>query len=268
MTSKLLKYIYIEFRTRIRSIIIWSIIWIALAALIAWMYTPIRDQGGFNEFIESFDPTLLEAFNISPDYLSKAETFLSGEFLTSLFLIGAIYSSVIGVNSLGGKITDKTIINVFTKKISRPYIYLAESIVNLLSNLLSNLLIGIGTFISFSLILDESISIQFILNAFIAVFLIMLFFSQLGQLLGITLNKGTSVGVTAGIASIGWLLDSLKNLEDYPDILKPLTPYYYFNSDRLAQEYTLDMKITVLVVFSIIFAALGVYYFRRKNVYI
>ncbi|MEM1312855.1 MAG: hypothetical protein AAGF07_05340, partial [Patescibacteria group bacterium] len=202
-------------------------------------------------------------------YLTRAEIFLSGEFLTIYTLIGGIFALYQGINEIGGKIEDHTIINYLSKKISRSSFFLWQSITNFYYLISSNALVWIGIYLSFvTFTTQENLPFGYFFWGFISTSILFSTICSLAQLLSISFNR--NIAIFSGIATLvfSWFLNSLSNLSSYTAWLKPLSIYYYLNIDKLQSDFGLDLfRLIVLILLASAGYWVGERKLLQKNIY-
>lgn len=260
-----------ELRKKIVPFGVWCGVWLSFALMMAPAFNMFADQGEeIEKFIGMFEDGLLEAFNMGIDYFESIEKFAGGEFLTFFGMVGAIYAAFVGVNSIAGKIADKTITNVLTKDISRTKIYLSKTLVNTLYFGISSMAIALLSYLTFLLIVDQDkISFTFFIAAFFAYFVLHLFFATFSQGIGVFLEKPKAQALSAGVVVVFWFVNSFAVIDSFPRAIIYSSPFYYVNDSYLVENFAVDWsKLWILGVGIIIFVIVGTLGFRKKDIYV
>jgi len=263
----MLSLLLFDLRTRVKPLLVWVVSWLALAGFMAWMFEPLREQVDTQTLLELFDPELLEAFNIPLDYLDSIENFVGGEFLTFYALIGGIFAVFAGVGRIRAKITDKTLSHLLSSQFTRTQIFVAGLLSNMLFFSTAAALIGCGMYWLFDLITNQdSISVDFFVASFVSLTIVHVAIVAAAQTAGIILRRN-AVSLGTGLVIFTWFTDSLSTLDGFPDWLKPVSPFWYVNMEKITQDYQLDWgRLSVVLVFLISVSVAGVFLFRKKNI--
>jgi len=252
-----------------KSILSWSIIWTLLGLLFAAVFKTMSATAEQSARIyEALPPAVLKAVNISTDYLTKPENFLSGQFLTIYLLAGSIFAVILGVNAIGGKVHDKTILNYVTKRLSRMSIFLLQAAVILVTLMVMNLVVGITLLISFNLFSGSEPSLSYMVSTFIGAATVFITFAAIGLIAGVKMEKSHALAFGSAIAIISFFVNGLGALAGVPAWLQKCSLYYYFDTTHLRDFYSLDARIFVLIGLSLLLIIAGAFIFRRKNLYL
>lgn len=263
-----LNLIWLELKLKIRSILIWCLVILALGVMFAAMFNTLKDQAvDFQKLLDSFPDELKKPFNISNDYFNSVENLLNGEFLTFYNLAGSILACFLGVGAVGAKLENKTLAQYLTKKISRIHYYLAQFATNTLFLFIAAIIIAPILYLSFIILTNQkSISVGYFTGLFLGTFLIQFIFLALAQVLGTGLGRSKSLAMSCGVAAFSWFLNSISELKGFPQWLKYVSPFYYFDSKYLISNLSFDWgRGWLLVVLTIIFVVAGALVFDRKD---
>lgn len=260
-----------QFASRSRSVLFLVIAWTLLGLLFAVVFKDLsRTAAQTIKIYQALPPAILHSFNISNDYLTHVEKFLSGQFLSVYMLAGGIFALFMGVGSIGGKIEDSTIANLLNKPFSRATIYLTQAITNIVSLIIASAATGAimyGLFAAFSG--QKSISVQYFVSAFSGATIIFITVALLGQLLGMVIGKVKAQAAGSAFIVFSFFLNGLGALAGAPTWLQNTSIFYYFNTVQLRDFYNLDMRrLAVLLVASAVFLIIGTLWFRRKDLYL
>lgn len=259
----------LRFKRRYVSFLFWVLIWVIIGLLFASIFDSASAENElFEELISTYPEGLFDAINISTNYLSSAETFLSGQFLTFYTLIGSIYGLYIGAGEVGGKIEDKTIGTFLGKGISRTSFYITQFVTNSLAIVLASSLIWLIIFGEFVwLTSQEEISQQYFGSAAIGTSLLILTWSSVGQALGVFFSQKIARSLGAGLIVFSFFLNNLGEFGGLPEWTLPLTPFYYLDLDLLRDNFELDWSgLSVLLIVSFVALTIGTFRFRNKNI--
>lgn len=264
-----LQFLIYRVKRRYLSLLIWSAFWLFFGLVFSSLFNSLsKDAISFQTLIESMPKSITASFNITADYLTKVEKFISGQFLTIYTLGGTVFALFIGVNEVGGKIEDGTWVQFHTKNISRIQLYLLQNLSNIIFLGLSSILVWLGLFLEFKLLAtsQSDISLQYFTVSALATFCLFVCATSFGQLLGIIVSKIQAQAFGSSVLVFMWFLNSLSTTSGYPEWLKPVSLYFYINVPRLRDQFSLDFpKILVLILLSITFTIAGSLFFRQKD---
>lgn len=227
-----------------------------------------EESQAFSDLISAYPEGLLDAFNISTNYLNSVETFISGQFLSLFALVGSVYAVYLGIGEIGGKINDKTISVYMSKNISRTSLYLTTAATNSIIIFCSNCFIWLVLYAQMHFFTSQdSISVQYFWSAALITSLIMITWTIIGQFLGIILDSPAARGLGAAYIVFGYFINNLSALTNFPEWVNPITLFYFLDAELLRDEFEVGSNnIVVLISISILFLLLGVIRFRKKNI--
>ena len=114
---------------------------------------------------------------------------------------------------------------------------------------------------------DSSINIVNLAAAVLNVGLLTLLFGTLTlALTGVGLNRGAASGISAGLAALTFLINSLAPLADLPEVVRHITPWYYYDAVEVLQTGPEPLNAAVLLVGIIILLVIGIVGFQRRDI--
>lgn len=269
MTKTHLYFALQLFKRNRTSVIAWGIVWTLLGLLFATVFKSMSETAEQSARIyQSLPPAVLKTVNISADYLTRPENFLSGQFLTIYLLAGSIFSVIMGVKAIGGRIQDRTILTSLTKRISRGSTYALHAFVIITTLLLMNIIVGIALLTSFTLLSGAEISVQYIIATFSGAALVFICFAAVGLMAGVKIEKSHASAIGSALAVISFFVNGLGALAGVPAWLQKLSLFYYFDTVMLRDLYAINSRIFALISLTIILIGLGAYLFRKKDIYL
>jgi len=171
---------------------------------------------------------------------------------------------------MGKEITARTFHFLLAKPVSRTSIYLSKFTTLVIFTLITNSFIAVLSFISAKLLVtSDEVGFKYFVLIFTLGGVLQLLFVGFGQLVSIITDETRALLSAAAIAIFGLVINSVANIQNVPDFLKFITPYYYANSQNIVEfEEILTPDIWVLVLAIFVFVGAGVWYFRKKDIYI
>lgn len=261
-----------QLRLRWLRMLIWAAIWLSVSWLFATVFNSISgDTSDMMATTRQMPPELLNAINIDPvGYLSRVESFVSGQFMFIYLLAGSIFSFAMGTDVIGRRIQDRTIANLLTKPVPRGRLYTSLLAANLAALALGGLLIGLLSWLLFDRLSGQTeVSGRYFASLHAGSTLVFMVFAALGQFAGALLNGGRAILWGAGVAVISWFLETLGGLADLPAWVQQLSVYHYIDIALLRTDFALSgSKSLVLAGLLLALTLAGVAYFKRKNIFI
>ncbi|MBL8159046.1 ABC transporter permease subunit [Candidatus Saccharibacteria bacterium] len=262
-----------QFRLKLGSLAIWTIVWSLLLLLFSSVFNSLSDDAEETaKVFESLPKELYGALNINPSaYLTSIENFLSGQFLFVYMLAGTIFAFALGVGAIGKRIENGTIANFLTRPLPRGDIYIVQWLVNCLFLAMAGALVGGIAWLIFDTLLtgQDIISEGYFFWTFTGTTLLFITFATLGQLVGTLMNGGRSLAVGAAIAVASYFINALGAIAELPQWLQSVSLFHYLDVATLRDEYVLNgERALYLVGFTLLFVLLGWLLFRRKDIYI
>ncbi len=267
-----LQFIWQQIHLRLGFIIIYALLWLAISVMFASIYPFLAENAeSITAAVQAFEGTgLAEAFGITDSYVSSIQNFVGGEQLITFSMVSTGVAVFLGAASIGGAIRNKQIFAFLTKPISRSQLYFLHFLTNSITILILNSLVMFITWASFSIFVpDEAFDEGFILSTFLGFTVINLLFLSFGHLFSLLIGSFRTIifGIFLGI--FGQILDGLSAIDDFHFIAKLFNPYYYLNTSRITEEATLDSAdMLILVLITSFFFTLGIFLFRRKEIYL
>jgi ABC-type transport system involved in multi-copper enzyme maturation permease subunit len=254
---------------KFKSLLVWSGIWILLALILSNLFNSFAEQDELEIVLKTLPKELLAAMNISSGYFSKVENFVSGEFLTLYTLMGSIFAVFLGVGAIGGRLENGQITSQLNQNLSRFQIIFSQIIINLIFLVKSGLLIGFFAYFAFSFFTGQQVSSKYFIMAMLGSFGLQFLGLALGFLLGLFFTKSTAQSVGGGLIAASWLFNGLKDTAGYPEEIKPLSVFYYFDIELLRAEFTLNWTyFSILIAISSLLLIFSVWKFKNSEVYV
>lgn len=257
-----------ELRSNLKSIIIWTVSIIALAAFYLSMYPGIaKDADSFKKIIEGYPPALRTAVGISVDSISSLLNFYSFVFIYVL-LCGAIEAMNLGVSMLTKETRGKTSDFLLTKPVSRVEIMSAKLFAAASSIIITDVVYIISAYGVASIVKAKDFSAKLFLMISVTLFFVQLMFLALGIFVSVAIPKLKSVlpvslGTVFGLFFIGSLLAT-----DNKSHVRFLSPFKYFDAGYVIKNSAYEPKF-IIVGAIVVVAAIAASYciYRRKDIH-
>lgn len=261
--------LFLRLKRRYKNLLLWSLVWCIIGLLFASIFDSAAAENElFEELVSSYPEGLFDTLNISTNYLSSVETFISGQFLTLYTLIGSIYGLYLGVGEVGGKIHDKTIGAFLGKGVSRSSYYITQVVTNLLAIAGTSALVWSVIYLQFTVLTAQAdISVEYFTKAAVSTSLLTITWSNLGQALGVFIEQQKAKSIGAAMIVTSFFLNNLGEFGGLPDWMTPLSLFYYLDLNLLRDSFALEWsQLGILILVTGVSLILGIIKFRHKNI--
>ena len=247
-----------------RTLLGWAI-GFALVSLIYGGFYPFAATPEYEELIDSLPPGLADAFGwddiASPaGYLGSTVYGILGPVLAIVMAIG------LGSRAIAGGEEDGSLELLVTHPVSRTSVVLQKSAA-LAVAMLGAGVVAFGAIMAIRGPIDLDLSWGNIAAASLNLALMGMFFGAVAVLAGaITGRKGTTTGVTAGVAVFAFLANGVAPQVDAIAWMQNISPFYWANGTATLRE-GLDPLFVVLLAGSVVAAlAAAVVSFNRRDI--
>ena len=216
-----------EFKTYLKSFIIWTLIITILYIGVALIYPYVITDDtmkNMDELIQVFPPELLKAFNMDMASVSTYYGWLKTEGYTFLLMIIGIYASITGSNILLVEESEKTIEYLGSLPIKRSRIVTNKIIVGIIY--ITTMIILIGLFNYIALLLSGSFSHKEYLLLSITPLLMALPLFAINLFISTFMHKTKkTIGLSLGLVFIFYVINLLSDMTSKAKFLKYFTIY-------------------------------------------
>lgn len=265
-----IRFISMRLRRRWLALVFWIFVWNLVGLIFSTLFDSFKSEAAqLNATIEALPQGLKNSFNISNDYASSVENLISGQFLTLHLLIGAIFSYIIGLGEIGGKIDDHTIFQWLSSRLSRSSLFISQFITNSLFLLIGAVCIWAGLFVQFELLTSqENISQHYFGSAALSTGIFCIACTSLGQLLGVIVPRKIGQNVGIGYIIFAFFINSLSKINGFPESLNILSIFRLVDVVMLRDDYTINSNnIYSLMALTAISISIGILFFRTKDIH-
>lgn len=254
------------FRDHWKSLTAWGSVIVFMSSIQLYVYPTIVKTGdGMNQLLDSFPDPIKEIFRMQ-DYTSGAG-FLSTELFSMMIpLVLIAVGATWGSSGTAQEEEDGTADLIFALPISRQRVILSK----LFATVLACLILGVVSFVSISVgapLVNMELDSVHLLAACISMFLLGVFFSSVGFLIGsLTGKKGVSLGISSGLGILAFLFYSLAPLVDTFDYITPINPIQWALGGNQLFEGPDYIGYAKLIAASLILFTLAIITFDRKDI--
>jgi ABC-2 type transport system permease protein len=251
-----------EFRTRLRSVIIWSL---AVAFLILFYSSFFQSFAGqaalLNDMVENFPPQMRAAFGLDKMDLSTLLGFFSFVFMFVQLCL-AIQASMYGFGLVSIEENELTADFLLSKPVSRTQVMTSKLLAALTSLTITNLVVWASSFAAFSFFRGESsYDSQALILVLISILIFQLFFLCVGLVISLLVKRVRNVTPYAlGLAFGAYVINGFSGI--FGDVkLELITPFKHFDAAHIVKDSAYDTPL-VLINIAVTLLALVISYWR------
>jgi ABC-2 type transport system permease protein len=257
-----------EFRTRIKSVIIWSISVMAITFILASLFPTFSSQAALiNQMMAKFPPQLLAAFGMNGLNMATVMGFFSLIFLFSQICL-AIQAGNYGFGLVSIEESELTADFLMTKPVSRTQIMVSKFLSALTSLTITNLVLWVSSFTALGIFasgLDYNTSALVLLLVSIVIF--QLFFLSVGLVISLLVKRVRSVTpYSLGLGFGMYVLAAFSGMEGV-SVLEYITPFKHFDPQYIIQHNAYDTPLVILnVAVTVIALAASYWLYNRRDI--
>jgi len=224
-----------EVKKGLKSLLVWSIVCVALTILFMSMFPSMKNSGMqelVNTKMDALPPAILEAFNLKemPDFTKLIEYF--AYVFQYIVIAGCIYAGMLGAKSLIKEESEGTIEFLYAQPVSRTKIVTMKVLSSFVLFYIFIMIMSIASILISSIVKPEDLElIDLIIDLkmlFGGFFLVGLVFMAIGFLLSVLIkNLKLAMPLSTGIFFITYLLGIFSNMIDKLEFLKYFSPFHY-----------------------------------------
>ena len=257
-----------EFKTNVKSFIIWLSVLIIMFLMVYLIYPYIITSDTVKELdkaMEVFPKEMIKAFNMDMASITTAYGWLKTEGFMYILIIIGLYSSILGGTILLKEENDKTIEYLGSLPIKRSKIITNKIIVGIVLIVSMVLILGIFNYIALTLSGDFNQK-EFIFLSItpliigIPLFGINLFISTLFH------KTKYTIGISLGLVFIFYLINILSELSKEVEFLKYFSIYTLADTRNIITNIEINpIMIIISIVISFIFIAGSYIIYNKKE---
>jgi ABC-2 type transport system permease protein len=257
-----------EFRSRLRSVVTWSV---SLAFFILFyfsLYPVFADQAAImNDLLESFPPELLAAFGMDNINIASVLGFFSFVFLLVQLCL-AIQAANIGFGLVSIEESELTADFLLTKPVSRREVLTSKLLAALAGITITNLVVWLSSYAAINLFRGEQDyepGTLILLLLSIAIF--QLSFLSIGLVVSLMVKRIRSVTPYAlGLAFGAYVLGAFSGV--FGDVaLELITPFKHFDAAYIVDQGAYDTPLVLInAAASLAFIAASYWLYLRRDI--
>lgn len=258
-----------EFRSRLKSVLVWSIAMALIILFFFSLYPVFSDQAALmNEFLAKYPPQLRIAFGLDRIDLSIVLGFFAFLF-TFVQICLAIQAANYGFGLVSIEETELTADFLLSKPVSRPQVLTSKLLAALSSFAITDLVVWATSLVSLALFSEgRGYDTRTLVLMLASVVVFQLVFFALGLLISLLLKRVRSVtSFGLGLAFGAYILNGFGGL--LGDIkLELITPFKHLDPTNIVKQGGLDVPLVILdVVVILVSVAVSYWLYNRRDIH-
>lgn len=257
-----------EFRTRLRSVITWSLALIAIVFIYFSFFSAFAESAELvNEMMQNFPQQLRDAFGIGKTDLATVMGFYSFIFLFVQICL-AIQAANYGFGLVSIEESELTADFLLSKPVSRFQVLNSKLLAALSSLVLTNLVLWVSSFAGIALFRDQrDYEPRTLLLLLIGAFIFQLFFLSVGLVISLLVRRVRNVTPYAlGLGFGAYVLGAFSGL--LGDVkLELITPFKHFDAAYIVQNGGYDTPLVLLNIgISLVSLVVSYWLYHRRDI--
>ncbi len=257
-----------EFRSRRRSVIIWSLSVIAILFFYFSFFSVFADQAALmNQMLERFPPQLRAAFGLDAMDLSTVLGFYSFIFLFVQLCL-AIQAGNYGFGLVSIEESELTADFLLSKPVSRRQVLTSKLLAALTSLTLTNAVVWVSTYASIAVFRgDREYDPRTLLLLLLSIVIFQLFFLSVGLVVSLLVKRVRSVTpYSLGLGFGAYVLSAFSGI--LGDVkLELITPFKHLDPARIVRDGAYDTPLVLInVTVTLIALAASYWLYVRRDI--
>jgi len=257
-----------ELRTRLRSVVIWSLAVTAIVLFYFSFFSVFADQAALmNQMLERFPPQLRAAFGMDAMDLSTVLGFYSFIFLFVQLCL-AIQAGNYGFGLVSIEESELTADFLLSKPVSRTQVLTSKLLAALTSLTITNAVVWVSSFAAISVFRgDREYDPRTLLLLLISIVIFQLFFLSVGLVVSLVVKRVRSVTpYSLGLGFGAYVLSAFSGI--LGDVkLELITPFKHFDPARIVRDGAYDTPLVLInVTVTLIALAASYWLYVRRDI--
>lgn len=257
-----------EFRTKFKSIAIWSL---SIAALVLFFFSLFPAFAGdaalLNQLMARFPPALREAFGIGNVDMSSVVGFYSFLFVFVQLCL-AIQAANYGVGLVSVEETELTADFLLSKPVSRSQVFISKLLAAFTSLAITDLVLWLSSFVAILLFRGErTYETSPLLLLFLSIVIFQLFFLSVGLIISLLVKRVRSVTPYAlGLGFGMYVLSAFSGV--FKDVkLEYITAFKHFDPAYMVEHGAFNTPLVLLnVAITLVSLAASYWLYLRRDI--
>jgi len=257
-----------EFRTRLRSVIIWSLAVTAIVFFYFSFFSVFADQAALmNQMLERFPPQLRAAFGLDAMDLSTVLGFYSFIFLFVQLCL-AIQAGNYGFGLVSIEESELTADFLLSKPVSRTQVLTSKLLAALTSLTITNAVVWVSSHVSIAVFRgDREYDPRTLLLLLLSIVIFQLFFLSVGLVVSMLVKRVRSVTpYSLGLGFGAYVLSAFSGI--LGDVkLELITPFKHLDPSYIVQHGAFDTPLVLLnVAVTLVSLAAAYWLYIRRDI--
>jgi ABC-2 type transport system permease protein len=257
-----------EFRTRLRSVIIWSLAVTAIVFFYFSFFSVFADQAALmNQMLERFPPQLRAAFGLDAMDLSTVLGFYGFIFLFVQLCL-AIQAGNYGFGLVSIEESELTADFLLSKPVSRTQVLTSKLLAALTSLTITNAVVWVSSYVSIAVFRgDREYDPRTLLLLLLSIVIFQLFFLSAGLVVSMLVKRVRSVTpYSLGLGFGAYVLSAFSGI--LGDVkLELITPFKHLDPARIVRDGAYDTPLVLInVTVSLIAVAVSYWLYARRDI--
>lgn len=254
-----------ELKANSKALVIWSICMFLLVVSGMGKYTAYSSGGQQSDISKALPDSVKALLGFG----TLDVTTMSGFFVllfSYIVLTAAIHAALLGAGIIAKEERDKTTEFLIPKPVSRGKIFGAKLLASLLNVLVLNMVTLISSILMVNAYNKGASVTGEVLRLMLSMFFVQLIFLSLGILIAAFIKKSKGAGsLTTGILLFSFVIAKLTDMTHKLNFLNLLSPFKYFNYDKIVIEGSLNLVTAVLALLLAMALTGSAYYFYQRR---
>ncbi|MEK7757270.1 MAG: ABC transporter permease subunit [Planctomycetota bacterium] len=257
-----------EFRTRLKSVVIWSLAVTAILIFYFSFFSVFADQAALmNEMLAKFPPEMRAAFGLDKMDLATVLGFYSFIFLFVQLCL-AIQASNYGFGLVSIEENELTADFLLSKPVSRTQVLTSKLLAALTSLTLTNLVVWVSSFVAIALFReDREYEPGTLLLLLLSIVIFQLFFLSVGLVISLLVKRVRSVTPYAlGLGFGSYVLSAFSGVFGEV-VLELITPFKHLDAASIVKHGAYDTPLVLLnVAVTLVSLAVSYWLYIRRDI--
>ncbi|QVK18647.1 ABC transporter permease subunit [Mycoplasmatota bacterium] len=248
-----------EFKSNLKSTIIWTISIVGLIVLYMSLYPGFaKDAQMVKDMMANLPEPVRKGLGFNPDLFLSILGFYSFTFLYIL-LLGSIQAMNLGISMLSKETREKTADFLLTKPVTREQIVTAKLLSALTSLIITNIVFIVVSYFTIELVKIDDYKFNIFLMISVTLFFVQLLFMSLGFILSVLISKIKSVISISLPIVFGFFIISMLGSVIGDELVSYITPFKYFDREHIIFHGTYETSYIILELVIIIVSIIATY---------
>ncbi|MDF2093355.1 ABC transporter permease subunit [Knoellia sp. 3-2P3] len=250
-----------------RSLLGWATAIVLLVLMYAAIWPGIRDQPSLNDFLDTMPEAFRSLFASSGADMSTPVGYIQIELMSFMGpILVILYAVAQGSRGVAGEEDRRTMDLLLAEPVSRTRVLLEKAGAMVAGTFVLSATLGLALVVEGRLF-DMVIPVDRVAAAMLHLALLGLVFGAMALAVGaVTGDVGLSRAIPTGVAVVAYLVNGLGAMVSWLEPLQPYSPFYQYIAHDPLRTGVSGPAAAVAAATVVVFVAVGVWGFRRRDV--